>query len=43
MLNWLFRILRLRGDMNAARRGPQAMGKRFGQRAAHRLVRRLFR
>lgn len=43
MLNFLLRLRRLRGDANAARRGPEAMGKRAGQRAMHRLVRRLFR
>lgn len=43
MLNLLLRMRRLRGDARAARSGPQAMGKRAGQRAAHRLVRRIFR
>lgn len=43
MLNLLLRIRRLRGDARAARSGPQAMGRRFGQRAAHRVVRRIFR
>jgi len=31
-LNWLFRILRFRGDARAARRGPRAMAGRFGRR-----------
>lgn len=43
MLNWLLRIRRFRGDARAAQRGPKVVGRRFGQRAAHRLVRRLFR
>lgn len=43
MLNWLLRMRRYRGDVRAARSGPKAMGRRAGQRAAHRLVNRLFR
>ncbi|SMY13248.1 hypothetical protein [Brevibacterium jeotgali] len=43
MLNFLLRLRRLRGDARAVRRGPEAMGKRAGRRAAHRIVSRLFR
>ncbi|MGO1284301.1 MAG: hypothetical protein ACTHWF_07755 [Brachybacterium sp.] len=43
MLNWLLRARRARGDVQAARRGPEAMGKRAGRRGAHRLLRRLLR
>lgn len=43
MLNWLLRMRRMRGDVRAARRGPQAMGKRAGRRGLLRLVRQLFR
>lgn len=43
MLNWLLRIRRFRGDARDVQRGPESMGRRFGQRAVHRLVRRLFR
>ncbi|WP_345077399.1 hypothetical protein [Brachybacterium paraconglomeratum] len=43
MLNWLFRARRLRGDVRVAQQGPQAVGKRAGRRAAHRLLSRLLR
>ena len=43
MLNWLLRARRLRGDVNAVRSGPRAMGRRAGSRLAHRLVSRLVR
>lgn len=43
MLNWLLRARRVRGDVQAARRGPEAMGRRVGRRTAHRLLRRLMR
>lgn len=43
MFNKILRLRRLRGDMRAAQRGPQAMGKRMGQRGLIRLVRQLFR
>lgn len=43
MLNWLLRARRVRGDVRAAGRGPGALGKRVGRRAAHRLLSRLLR
>lgn len=43
MLNWLLRARRARGDVRAAQRGPEAVGKRVGRRTAHRLLRRLLR
>ena len=43
MLNKLLRLRRLRNDAQAVRRGPEAAGRHFAQRAAHRLVRRIFR
>lgn len=43
MLNWLLKARRMRGDVNAARSGPQAVGKRVGRRGAHRLLSRLLR
>ncbi len=43
MLRWIFKLLRIRGDARAARRGPKALGKRVLERRVIRLVRRLFR
>lgn len=43
MLNKLLRLRRLRNDAQAVRRGPEAAGRHFAQRAVHRLVRRIFR
>ena len=43
MLNWLLRARRVRGDVRAARRGPEAVGKRVGRRSVRRLLRRLMR
>lgn len=43
MLKWLFRARRVRGDVRAAQRGPEAVGRRAGRRGAHRLLRRLLR
>lgn len=43
MLRKLLKLQRLKGDARAASRGPKALGKRLTERAAHRLVRRLFR
>ena len=43
MLNWLLRARRVQGDVRAARRGPEAVSKRVGRRAAHRLLARLMR
>ncbi|MBB4735612.1 hypothetical protein HDA30_001120 [Micrococcus cohnii] len=43
MLNWLLRARRAKGDVNAVRRGPKAVGKRAGGRVAHKLVSRIFR
>ncbi|MGO2313014.1 MAG: hypothetical protein ACTIMA_05135 [Brachybacterium tyrofermentans] len=43
MFGWLFRARRVKGDVNAARQGPEAVGKRVGRRSAHRLLRRLLR
>ena len=43
MLNWLMRLRRLNGDVRAARRGPNALGKRAGRRGIQRLVRRILR
>lgn len=42
-MNWLFRILRFRGDARAARRGPRAMAGRAGRRGISRLLRRFLR
>ena len=39
----LFRVLRLYGDLRAARRGPSAYGKRRVRRAAHRQLARWLR
>ncbi|GAA1486259.1 hypothetical protein [Brachybacterium fresconis] len=43
MLKWLFRARRAQGDVRAAQRGPEAVGKRVGRRTAHRLLSRLLR
>src|SRR5699024_6081753 len=43
MLNWLLRARRVRGDVRAARRGPEAVGRRVGRRSVRRLLRRLMR
>src|SRR5690625_5070071 len=43
MLNWLLRARRGRGDGRAARRGPEAVGRRVGRGSVRRLLRRLMR
>src|SRR5690625_7451823 len=43
MLNWLLRARRVRGDVRAARRGPEAVGRRVGRRRVRRLPRPLLR
>jgi hypothetical protein len=35
---WLYRIARILGDVNAARRGPRGIAKRIGRRAAGRIA-----
>lgn len=42
-MRWLFKYLRIKGDVRAARRGPSALGKRYARRAAHRQLSRWLR
>lgn len=39
----LYRLLRAWGDLRAARRGPDAYGKRMVRRSAHRTLARMLR
>ncbi|WP_264674022.1 hypothetical protein [Brachybacterium subflavum] len=43
MLKWLRRIRRASGDARAVGKGPEAVGKRAGRRAAHKAVNRAIR
>lgn len=43
MLKTILKLKRLKGDVRAASRGPQALGKRLTERAVHRFVHKLFR
>lgn len=43
MLRTLLKIQHLRNDVRTARRGPKALSKRLAQRAAHKLVYKVFR
>lgn len=43
MIKTILKIKRLQGDARAASRGPKALAMRLAQRAAHRLVHKVFR
>ncbi|PSK95802.1 hypothetical protein CLV30_12854 [Haloactinopolyspora alba] len=42
-MRWLFKALRVKGDVQAASRGPSAYAKRRTRRAAHRGLARFLR
>ncbi|WP_276309462.1 hypothetical protein [Brachybacterium endophyticum] len=43
MLKWLLKLRRASGDAEAVSKGPEAVGKRAGRRAAHKAVNRAIR